>query len=46
LVFHGLGLIADIKTALLATLERDRKSSLADYIGADAASVTAEHWPA
>ena len=46
LVFAGLGLIADIKTALLATLERDRKPSLADYVGADAASVTAEHWPA
>jgi dihydroorotate dehydrogenase len=46
LVFRGLGLIADIKSTLLATLERDRKSSLADYIGADAASVTAEDWPA
>ena len=46
LVFRGLGLIADIKSTLLATLERDRKPSLADYIGADAASVTAEDWPA
>jgi dihydroorotate dehydrogenase len=46
LVFRGLGLIADIKKTLLATLERDRKASLADYIGADAASVTAENWPA
>jgi len=45
LVFRGIGLIADIKTALLATLERDRQSSLADYVGADAASVTAEPWP-
>jgi dihydroorotate dehydrogenase len=45
LVFHGLGLIDDIKTALIAALERDHKSSLADYIGADAAAVTAEPWP-
>ena len=46
LVFRGLGLVAEIKTALLAALERDHKSSLADYTGADAASVTAEPWPA
>jgi dihydroorotate dehydrogenase len=45
LVFRGLGLIADIKTALVEAMERDRKSSLTDYIGADAASVTAEQWP-
>ncbi len=45
LVFSGLGLVAEIKRTLLAALERDRKSSLADYIGADAASVTAEPWP-
>ena len=43
--FLGLGLVADIKRTLLAALERDRASSLADYIGADAASVTAEPWP-
>jgi dihydroorotate dehydrogenase len=45
LVFRGLGLVAEIKTALLAALERDRQSSLVDYIGANAASVTAEPWP-
>jgi dihydroorotate dehydrogenase len=45
LVFAGLGLVADIKRALIAALERDRASSLADQIGADAASVTAEPWP-
>ena len=45
LVFAGLGLVADIKRTLLAALERDHASSLADYIGADAASVTAEPWP-
>jgi dihydroorotate dehydrogenase len=45
LVFRGLGLVAEIKSALLAALERDRQDSFKDYIGADAASVTAEPWP-
>jgi len=45
LVFRGLGLIAEIKAALLAALERDGQSSLADYVGADAASATAQPWP-
>lgn len=45
LIFRGLGLVADIKAALVAALERDGKSSLADYVGADAAAVTAEPWP-
>ncbi len=45
LVFRGLGLIDEIKRALLAALDRDRAASLADYVGADAAAVTAEPWP-
>jgi dihydroorotate dehydrogenase len=45
LIFRGLGLVAEIKAALLAALKRDRQSSLKDYVGADAASVTAEPWP-
>ena len=45
LVFRGLALLAEIKDALLAALERDRQTSLVDYVGADAASVTAEPWP-
>ncbi len=45
LVFRGLGLLAEITSALIAALERDRQDSLKDYIGADAASVTAEPWP-
>jgi dihydroorotate dehydrogenase len=45
LVFHGLGLVAEIKAALLAALDRDGRNSLADYVGADAATVTAEPWP-
>ena len=46
LVFRGLGLVAEIKAALVAELERDGQTSLADYVGADAAAVTAEPWPA
>ena len=45
LVFRGLRLVAEIKTELLAALERDQQSSLVDYVGTDVASVTAEPWP-
>ncbi len=45
LVFRGLGLVAEIKAALLAALQSDGQDSLTDYIGADAAAVTAEPWP-
>jgi len=46
LVFRGLGLIEEIKAALLAALETDGATSLVDYVGVDAAAVTAEPWPA
>ncbi len=45
LVFRGLGLIAEIKAALLAAIERERLDSLIELIGTDAAAVTAEPWP-
>jgi dihydroorotate dehydrogenase len=45
LVFRGLGLVAEIKAALLAGLEIEALDSIGDLIGADAASVTAEPWP-
>ena len=45
LVFRGLALLADIKKALVTALDRDRMDDLRDYVGADAASVTAEPWP-
>ena len=45
LVFRGLGLVAEIKAALIAALERERLDSLAELVGVDAASVTAEPWP-
>ncbi len=45
LVFRGLALVGEIKAAMLAALDRDGSRSIADYIGADAAAVTAEVWP-
>jgi dihydroorotate dehydrogenase len=45
LVFLGLGLVAEIKNALVAALERERLDGLNELVGADAASVTAEPWP-
>ena len=45
LVFRGLGLLAEIKKALVAAIERDQMDDLREYVGADAAAVTAEPWP-
>jgi dihydroorotate dehydrogenase len=45
LVFRGLSLIGEIKTALLAELDRDGSQTIADCVGSDAAAVTAEPWP-
>jgi dihydroorotate dehydrogenase len=45
LVFRGLGLVADIKRALVAALARERLESLDELIGVDAAAVTSEPWP-
>ena len=44
-MFRGLGLIAEIKTALLDALAAEGQDSLKDFVGADAAAVTAEEWP-
>jgi dihydroorotate dehydrogenase len=46
LVFHGLGLIAEIKADLAKALDRGEAFKLSDLVGADAAAVTAEEWPA
>jgi dihydroorotate dehydrogenase len=45
LVFRGLALVAEIKQTLLAALEREQQTDLKEFIGADAAAVTAEAWP-
>ncbi len=46
LIFGGLGLVGEIKRALVAALDRDRLEGFSDLVGVDAATVTAEHWPA
>jgi dihydroorotate dehydrogenase len=45
LVFQGLGLVGDIKAALVGELERHRIAELDDLTGVDAAEITAEDWP-
>jgi dihydroorotate dehydrogenase len=45
LVFRGVSLLGEIKQTLLAALDQDGKANLSDYVGADAAGVTAEAWP-
>jgi dihydroorotate dehydrogenase len=45
LVFRGLPLVAEIKQTLLAALDGEGQDSIKDFIGADAAAVTAEPWP-
>jgi len=45
LVFQGIGLVAEIKQALLRALDREGAERLPDLVGADAAAMTAEEWP-
>ena len=45
LVYKGLGLVEDIKNDLASTLLRTDRDSLAEIVGADAATITAEDWP-
>jgi dihydroorotate dehydrogenase len=45
LVYRGIGLIPEIKTALVAAVKRGNRGSLAAMVGADVASITAESWP-
>ncbi|MEX2034297.1 MAG: dihydroorotate dehydrogenase (quinone), partial [Xanthobacteraceae bacterium] len=45
LVYRGLGLVSEIKAALLAALDRGEADRLGDLVGADAAAMTAENWP-
>ena len=45
LVYRGLGLLAEIKNALLRALERENVDRLSEFVGMDAAAVTAEEWP-
>ncbi len=45
LIYKGLGLVDDIKHDLASTLLRTGRDSLAEIVGADAATITAEDWP-
>jgi dihydroorotate dehydrogenase len=45
LIYKGLGLVDDIKNDLSSTLLRTGRDSLAEIVGADAATITAEDWP-
>lgn len=46
LVYKGLGLVDGIKRDLMSTLLRTGRDSLSEIVGADAAAITAEDWPA
>jgi dihydroorotate dehydrogenase len=45
LIYKGIGLVDDIKRDLSSTLLRTGRDSLAEIVGADAATLTAEDWP-
>ncbi len=46
LIYKGLGLVEDIKNDLASTLLRTGRDLLSEIVGADAAAITAEDWPA
>ena len=46
LVYRGISLVGEIKTALSGALDRGEAKKLSDLVGADAAAMTAENWPA
>ncbi len=45
LVFRGLGLLAEIKAGMLRALEAGGHGSVTDFVGTDAAALTAAPWP-
>jgi dihydroorotate dehydrogenase len=45
LVFHGLRLVAAIKSDLSSALRREGNAAIDEIVGADAAAITAESWP-
>ncbi|MCG6205316.1 quinone-dependent dihydroorotate dehydrogenase [Rhodopseudomonas sp. HC1] len=45
LIYKGLGLVESIKSDLASTLLRTGRDSLAEIVGADAPTITAEEWP-
>ena len=45
LVYHGLGLLTQIKADLTAAAKRGQRGSLTAMVGVDAPAMTAESWP-
>jgi dihydroorotate dehydrogenase len=45
LVYRGLGLVAEIKSDLVAALKRGQRESISSMVGSEAAAITAESWP-
>jgi dihydroorotate dehydrogenase len=45
LVFHGLRLVAAIKSELSDALRREGRTSIDELVGTDAAAITAQPWP-
>jgi len=46
IVFHGLRLLAAIKSDLSSALRREEHAAIDTIVGIDAAAITAERWPA
>ncbi len=45
LIYHGIGLVSQIKADLLTALKRGHRSSLSAMVGSDVVDITAESWP-
>lgn len=45
LIFRGLGLVDEIKSAILQAFDSEKPEKFSDLVGADAAAMTAEPWP-
>ena len=45
LVFHGLRLVATIKSELSDAVRREGRTSIDELVGTDAAAITAQPWP-
>jgi dihydroorotate dehydrogenase len=45
LTYRGIGLLPEIKAALVTAAKRGQRGSLASMIGSDSAAITAESWP-
>jgi hypothetical protein len=44
-VFHGLRLVATIKSELSDAVRREGRTRIDELVGTDAAAITAQRWP-